>query len=98
MNEQYRLVLMAKESCVEVVGMEEMDRMADGSCYELHLRADILRLMGYLRMLENSGSRQVAIERVTARRESGVWDTFLEAVVYSGRTRTGQVVDASLGS
>lgn len=98
MDDRNRLILMAKESDVEVVELRKArQRMTTKgtAVYHVRLRADIVRLVGYLRMIENTGARRVIIDRIAARRDGRAWDTSLEATVHMGRRAVPRVVGAA---
>ncbi len=81
------LVMMAKESEVEVIDLlqvEETETNSRGITYKVKLKADINRAIGYVNMIENCSFRRFALNKISSRREAGVWDTNIEATVCFG--------------
>lgn len=76
---------VAGDSQVEVVNLvrsEPSESGDDKPTYRLRLRANMEKLLAFLRTLEDSGLHQVVIDRVAARRQGSVWNADLEVTSY----------------
>lgn len=86
-NDMDLLLRVASDSDVQIVSLFQSDMDSDSDIdiqptYRLRLRADMDRLIGFLRMLEDSGLHRVVIDRVAAKRQGNVWDADLELTSY----------------
>ncbi len=92
------LIRAAGESKVEIVNLLRPDvREGDESqiTYRLCVRADIDKLMVFLKRLEEAGLHRVVIDRLAAKRRGEVWEANLEVTSYFKPQGLAAIGDAS---